>query len=544
MYLSYSSYTDDIISFDTEEYIKNLIDSNSCDFFFNFIENYKEIETEDFKKPVFSQTTKFKKIPSNYKNYKYLKINRDNDEIKNKWVFEGPENEYDKISILIKTYLNKISQDTYKKISTDFLNEIVALDCNINLFEILSIEILNKCIFDNKYRNLYVNLCYKIWTNKQIHYNNVNIFLEDDKYYCNIKSNDEIHGPFTSEINAKNDIYNKFNFKKYFINHIQKLFNNKDFSFENLNEEDIFIKKKKILLLTELISIIFIEKYINFDIINIIIIDLLHINNNIKPIEEIELESLYVLLKLIKENKNTYNDLSEYKIIFTEFNDIIIKIRESNNLSKRSIFFIGEIITIINLFTNNKDKDKDNSYKSLFVDKINNKDIILEKIKKNEFSEIINLYKNIKNEDKNEIIKKLIEIYVDQTKINEQIILLLKELKEYDIIYNNIDKIIDNINDIILDVPNIESKLNYIINNIDINNNKKIYFLDKIKLNLILNSDDSESDESDDTESDESDDMENDTQDDTQDDAQDDAQDGAQDDVQEDADSETDTSND
>jgi hypothetical protein len=190
MELSYSSYVNDILSFDTEEYIKNLSGTNSYDFFSNFIENYKEIETEDFKKPVFSQTTKFKKIPSNYKNYKYSKINRENDDIKNKWVFEGPENENDKISILIKTYLNKISQDTYKKISVDFINEIIAIDYNIDLFEILSTEILNKCIFDNKYRNLYVNLCYKIWSNKQVHYNSVNIFTKDGKYYWSMKNSE------------------------------------------------------------------------------------------------------------------------------------------------------------------------------------------------------------------------------------------------------------------------------------------------------------------------------------------------------------------
>jgi hypothetical protein len=58
-------------------------------------------------------------------------------------------------------------------------------------------------------------------------------------------------------------------FKKYFIDYIQQLYLVKDFSFENLNEDEIFIKKKKILLLVELIGTIYIEKYINFDIVNI-----------------------------------------------------------------------------------------------------------------------------------------------------------------------------------------------------------------------------------------------------------------------------------
>ena len=86
---SYSSYKNDIILFNSEEYLKNLENSVSHDYFLSFIENYKEIENEDFKKPIFSQTTKFKKIPNTTnKNYKYLKINRDNDDSKNVWVFE------------------------------------------------------------------------------------------------------------------------------------------------------------------------------------------------------------------------------------------------------------------------------------------------------------------------------------------------------------------------------------------------------------------------------------------------------------------------
>ena len=157
--ISYSSYKNDIISFNHEEYLKSTKDSVSLNLFYNFIENYREIENEDFKKPIFSQTSKFKKIPNNYKNYKYIKISRDNDDVKKNWVFDNPDDETDKISVLIKTYLNKISQDTYKKISVDFINELILIN-NSNLFEIISRELINKCLFDNKFRNLYINLCY------------------------------------------------------------------------------------------------------------------------------------------------------------------------------------------------------------------------------------------------------------------------------------------------------------------------------------------------------------------------------------------------
>ena len=352
---SYSSFKNDLTSFTSEEYIKIIHENNSFNIFLTFLENYKDIEHEDFKKPIFSQTSKFKKIPNNFKNYKYLKINRDNDEHdndnekKNIWTFENPTEEHEKISILIKTYLNKISEDTYKKISGEFINEL-NLVSNVNLFEILSREILNKCLFDTKYRNLYINLCYKIWNNKQIHYNLINISCKDDLYYWEYNNDTKLFGPFNAEINAKNDAFNKINFKRYFLNYIQKLYLVKDFSFENLNEDEVFIKKKKILLLVELIGIIYIEKYINFDIINIIIIDLLHLNNNFKNIEDIEYEALYTLIKLIKEHKKTYTDFVEFKIIFNNFITNINQIIENVELSKRSSFFLENIILNLKAF--------------------------------------------------------------------------------------------------------------------------------------------------------------------------------------------------
>ena len=253
-----------------------------------------------------------------------MKINRDNDEFKNTWVFKNPTDEFSKISILVKTYLNKISESTYKKISTDFINELLLINYP-NLFEIISQEIINKCLFDNKYRNLYINLCFKIWSNKQIHYNLIDIDNKDNNYAWNCKIDKNIKSKvlFSSEINGKNDAYYKINFKKYFIDHIQKLYRSKDLSFDNLNDDEIYLKKKKILLLVELIGILYLEKYINFDIINIIIIDLLHLNDNFKKIEDIEYEALYVLLKLIKDNKNSYTDLLEYKNIFNDFINII-----------------------------------------------------------------------------------------------------------------------------------------------------------------------------------------------------------------------------
>ena len=486
MHLSYSSYKNDIISFNSEEYIKNLEDSVSYNIFFNFIESYKEIENEDFKKPIFSQTSKFKKIPNNYKNYKYLKLNRENEDTKNIWMFESPTDESDKIAILIKTYLNKISQDTYKKISVDFINDLVLID-NKNLFKILSTEILNKCLFDNKYRNLYINLCYKIWTNKQIQSNLISILYKESGYYWKFKEDDDeddnnMNGPFSTEINAKNDAFNKINFKKYFLNHMQKLYVTKDLSFENLDEEATFIKKKKILLLVELIGIMYIEKYINFDIINIIIIDLLHLNNNFKDIEEIEYEALYVLIKLIKDNKTSFNDLNEYNCIFNEFINISNQYTVNNDISKRCIFFLNDIVLMLDSFINNdKNNDKNNcnpnngkpnndkpnndkNYKTIFFDMLKNTTNI---------EELIKIYKNVNNDDKTFVVYKCIELFTEQKIKNKTILQFLIEIKDIELIYTNLEKLTSNIRDIMLDIPDANEKIIYIINNVPNNHGRK-----------------------------------------------------------------------
>jgi malic enzyme len=121
-----------------------------------------------------------------------------------------------------------------------------------------------------------------------------------------------------------------------------------------LSEEEEFIKKKKILLLVELIAIMYLEKYINFDIINIIIIDLLHINDNFKEINEIEFEALYNLIKLIKESKSTFNDLEEYKNLFNHYTSIINQIILADKVSKRSNFFLSVIVDTFEIFENEK----------------------------------------------------------------------------------------------------------------------------------------------------------------------------------------------
>jgi len=527
MLLSYSSFKNDILSFQNEEYIKTLYDPTLYNSFVDFIENYKEIESEDFKKPIFSQTTKFKKIPNNFKNFKYQKINRDSDETSQpmQFSFDNPVNENEKISVLIRTHLNKISKETYKKISLEFINELVEIK-NIQLFEILCDEILKKCLFDNKYRNLYVNLCYKIWSNKQIHNNLINIIIKDSKYYWSKidNSSDEIYnnGTFSSETLCKNDAFSKINFKRYFLNYIQKLYNNRDVNFTDLTEEEEFIKKKKILLLVELIAIMYLEKYINFDIINIIIIDLLHIINSSIVVSEIEIESLYSLIKTIHESKlNVPCHLSEYKNIFWEFINIIENMITLKN-TKRTTFFLKELVRMFNEIinnssknmksivenSNNNDKHKYNtplSYSPPLSDKkniiasnkINYDNIFMEKLSDWNIDELYDIY--IKTTD-SKLLYKIIDKSLSGKVINQQLYKLLNRIDNKVLLKSTLNIFIDNINDIKLDIPDIIDKLLKISKNCQLDEE----FI--LKINTLYDEDkDEDDDNSDEDDSDEDD---------------------------------------
>jgi len=514
MQLSYSLFKNHITLFDFEEYFNDetfllnndcfketTIVNNSHDFydnFFEFINNYKEIENEDLKKPIFSQTTKFKKNPTNYKNYKnykYLKINRESEEIQNPWNFDGPKNENDKLSITIKTYLNKISQDTYKNISIEFIKEIENINNN-DLFEILSKEIINKCLFDNKYRLLYINLCSKLWNNKFIHYNLASIIEneKDGKFYWEYENN--IYGPFNNNNDAKNDIFNKLNFKKYFINYIQKLYINKDLMLNNLSDEDFFKKKKQVLLLIELITIMYLEKYISFDIINIIIIDLLHLNDNFSKIEEIEFESLYTIMKLIKEHKNSslnMNNLNEYKFIMNEFINFIKTIIENNSISKRSDFFLRDTIEILSFFCQKNMENMSSYLKNNDVNLCKTK--FVENLKSLNISMIENIYKNCEDENiKKYFIEQFIFFMIEQKNNNDALILFLKNMSnstDIEIIYNKIEEITLNIDDILLDCPYVKERLFFILENINKNNSKRISIIEILNN---INNEESDSD--------------------------------------------------
>ena len=245
---------------------------------------------------------------------------------------------------------------------------------------------------------------------------------------------------------------------------------------ENLSEEDFFIKKKNILLIPELITIMYLEKHICFDIINLLIINLLHLDNSEnKYIQEIEIEIIYNLIKLLKEQKA--GKLQEYKVIFSEFVNIINNEILKKNISKRSNFFLTDIINMLELLSNNIKNSNE------FI-KINNEEENINKfseyLKNNNTKELIYIYNkvNIMN-NKKLIIDKFINYFINHKNNNLDMInfLLTIEKNDNELIYEILENNINNIEDIMIDIPYANKKIIYIVKNLNLNNDKKELFL-------------------------------------------------------------------
>ena len=104
---------------------------------------------------------------------------------------------------------------------------------------------------------------------------------------------------------------------------------------------------------------------------------------------------------------------------------------------------------------------------------------------------MLNIYNKVNNtNDKKLIIDKFINYFIDHKNNNLDMINFLLNIEKNDgkLIYEILENNINNIEDIMLDVPNANIKIKYIVENL--NNNKKELFLNI--LNNIKN-DDSES---------------------------------------------------
>lgn len=488
MSFDYNIFKKHIKSFDYNKYLNNSyqdFNENFNKFYDYYLKIIKE-EIENTKQ----LNAKFNKN-INDKN-KFSKFIRNPIEMKKVCSFDSIGDENEKLNIIIRTYLNKISEDTYEKVSEQLLNKLLS-NKNTNIFKILSEEIVNKCLFDYKYRNLYINLCSKIWSNKKIHYNLIKITKKDNSYYgeYNIFENN-IHeiGPFKTIDDIKDNFFKKINFKNFFVDFLQELYYNKDLNIEHLDDNTFFNMKKKALLLVELLSILFIQKHINFDIINLIIIDLLHQNNNFNEIKEIEFELLHIMIKFIYENNKSFKFI-EYKKIIDNFKNILENIlnKDCTNLSKRSNYFINEIIIIFNKILSDQ---KFNNKKTNNSDNFDNN--IIDNAEKGYIDNFNYSFKNQKSTNKINIISILINKILENNK-NINILKSLKKIKNNHVknIEDILINIINNLDDIILDIPNIDKNIKHFVTELELNEN--LINIMNNKLETISNSEEDSDDE-------------------------------------------------
>ncbi len=393
----YSEYERDITGFDDKIYFSNKnmgedsIFDDKIDNFYNFLTLYKKVEEEDAKKSALFFSNKFKKGtgggggggsaggagagasgpggPSNYNQsgYSYNLTNfqkQPNQKQPKVWNSHTPKNDDERLNTLIESYLNKISDESYKKISIDFVNELIKME-DLFFFDVMVKKIVDKCVMDNKYQHLYIHLCNKIWTNRQIHYHLAEIEEGDvdGKYYWTPKYADANgsgngsgsgsmrvkRGPFQTEMDAKLNLFQELNFKRYFMNYLQQLFIHKNVNFSHIeNDEEFFLHKRQFMVIIEILGILYMEKYIPVDILHLVIMQLLHMTDIGVKVQPIEIDGVLQILKVMNtyKEKNRIGDYFSLPI-FNEYYDYITHIEMHEEFNIRTKYFLTDCKEII-----------------------------------------------------------------------------------------------------------------------------------------------------------------------------------------------------
>lgn len=467
--LTYQNYVDDIQNFAMDSYLIDKYESDKIHSVTQFLELYKMIEDEDSKKPIFSQTAKFKKFPNHLKYYKYVKFSRENNTPKG-WSIVRPESESDKIILFINTCLNKITEVNFESIIMEWIEQFSQLD-NPDLFELIFNGIYEKCINDSKHLHLYIQLAHATWDNEQIHRSRYEIVQLENDYYVQFKyaekeygfemmNEEKSLGPFVSEQEAHNEAYLLMNFKRYFVHQIDKKFKTKDINFANENVDDnvFFEKKRQITGLIDICLNMFKEKYIHMDILHIMILNFFHINaNEFEKINEMEIECIHRIIKFLclnnSINKTKYHIFDQYITIFNDYlkNDID---------SKRIEFFVKEMINIIenpikHLQENNMNEWSEKDCKNNVMRFVNSNNI-------NGMRDYIEL--NLVLDEQKEkiyeyILTKILERKEFRREWSKMIELSSSNDKNKMIWLNSFDKIINNIKDLSMDIDELTIKL-------------------------------------------------------------------------------------
>lgn len=325
---------------------KNQVLINNIDNFCNFYKQFENVTT----KPSTYNNQKYNKYYSTNKSFKKMssagkKTIFENDTI---WEKYKPINDNTNIKRIINNNLNKISNDNFKIVCDELINEILNID-NFNLIQILNDEIYEKIIFDIKFQELYYKILKKIWTINI--YPKITIIIEENNsFFWKKKSsdvqNEQLFGPFNNKQETINDIKTKISLKKYFINKLNKEFKRKQEYYKNIDEENDgdkkFKLKRKCFGPIEIIQNLYKDNHINQIIICDIISSLINIGNCYA------IETLNILLKFC--SKNIKNNLPTTKI-FTEFKEKISKLQPNFIKNFKIKFLLMDIIKYIDILS-------------------------------------------------------------------------------------------------------------------------------------------------------------------------------------------------
>ncbi len=476
---------------------EDAIFDDKIDNFYNFIAIYKKIEEEDLKKHALLQNNKFKKGNAggqyNQSGYSYNVNNYSNHQNNNPktkpqkvWNSHVPKSDDEKLNGLIESYLNKISDESYKKISIEFINELIKID-NLFYFDIIAKKIVDKCVLDNKYQHLYIQLCNKIWSNRQIHYNLATIKEEHKKYTWSSKYENvnKVYGPFVSEMDAKMNIFHELNFKKYFMNYLQELFIHKNVNFGHIeNDEVFFLHKRQFMVIIEILGILYMEKFMPVDILHLVVMKLFHMSDITMNIESIEIDGILQIFKIMNAYKEKYGITDYFDLpIFEEYHNYITQIEKLDTFNIRTKYFLCDCKDILKgkkKSSATKDGEKSGEMatsSSITSGEVDPLERIIVAKKNNNVYNMIHIYHQSNDEQKEMILYDIIYRYCESNlkdNVYEQFISTImenmkeKEKKSYkDLLQKCTEKMIQNMSDILLDIPNAQSVFTSFVEYID-----------------------------------------------------------------------------
>ena len=294
-----------------------------------FIEKYEEIIKIDKKKPLFSLTERYSTFPKQqFDNRQYIKMIEKG---KNAWKPDKNKNDVEKV---IKGLLNKISEKNYKICCTTLVTELLK-NTSFEMFDIIIEEVIEKCIYDVKYHDIFIELCKSIWSNKQIHYNLITIKEVDGLLFWSKNTTTIIeYGPFKNKSDLNDNIMENIFFKTLLLERFHNRFLEREHVFETIDEDgDIqYKKKRKIQSIIEFVIKLYFKKHIND-------VPLCFIFDN------------YVNTKIYKEDIECLYNIS--KIFNNKFPKLKLYLQKINiNIKKhewcgRTNFFISELSSIV-----------------------------------------------------------------------------------------------------------------------------------------------------------------------------------------------------